>query len=133
GQWRSKMLSEPRHHHEFPMWAGVSEHQWNDWKWQFKNRISTLAQLNSMLSFTTTERNAAERSKELFRLGITPHYATLIDPDDPSCPVRRQAIPQIEELTNLDCETADPLHEDADSPVPGLTHRYPDRVLLLIT
>jgi lysine 2,3-aminomutase len=127
------MLSEPRHRGAFPMWAGASNRQWNDWKWQFKNRITTAGHLGSTFPLTRGERDAAERSRELFRLGITPHYATLIDPDDPSCPIRRQAIPQIEELTSLDCETADPLHEDADSPVPGLTHRYPDRVLLLIT
>lgn len=127
------MLSQPRHHHEFPMWAAISEHQWNDWKWQFKNRISTPAHLNSTLSLSASERDAAARSKEFFRLGVTPHYATLIDPDDPSCPIRRQAIPQIEELTRLDHEMEDPLHEDSDSPVPGLTHRYPDRVLLLVT
>jgi lysine 2,3-aminomutase len=127
------MLSEPRHRAAFPVWAGASDRQWNDWRWQFKNRITTVGQLESAFPLTHSEREAADRSRELFRLGITPHYATLIDPDDPFCPIRRQAIPQIEELTRLDCETADPLHEDTDSPVPGLTHRYPDRVLLLIT
>jgi lysine 2,3-aminomutase len=127
------MLSAPRHRREFSPWAGASEHQWGDWKWQFKNRISTPAQLASVFSLTRSERDAAERSRELFRLGITPHYATMIDPHDPLCPIRLQAIPQIEELTSLDCEMEDPLHEDIDSPVPGLTHRYPDRVLLLVT
>jgi len=127
------MLSQPRRREEFPAWAGVSDEQWGDWKWQFKNRIASPAQLNAAFALTDDEQEAAERSKELFRLGITPHYATLIDPDDPQCPIRLQAIPRVEELTTIDAEMADPLHEDADSPVPGLTHRYPDRVLLLIT
>jgi lysine 2,3-aminomutase len=127
------MLSEPRLRVEFPIWAGATDDQWNDWKWQFRNRISTSAQLNAALALTRSERDAAERSKEFFRLGVTPHYATLIDPDDPFCPIRLQAVPQIEELIRLDHEMADPLNEDADSPAPGLTHRYPDRVLLLVT
>lgn len=127
------MLSEPRLRVEFPMWAGASDDQWNDWKWQFRNRISTSVQLNAGFALTRGEQDAAERSKEFFRLGVTPHYATLIDPDDPFCPIRLQAIPQIEELIRLDHEMADPLNEDADSPAPGLTHRYPDRVLLLVT
>ena len=127
------MLSQPRHRSDFPAWATASDHEWSDWKWQFKNRIATPAQLNAAFALTDSERNAAERSKEFFRLGITPHYATLIDPVDAHCPMRLQAIPHIDELTTLDFEMADPLHEDADSPVPGLTHRYPDRVLLLIT
>jgi len=127
------MLSKPRHRGEFPIWANASEHQWGDWKWQFKNRIATPAQLNSTFSLTSSEHDAAGRSAELFRLGITPHYATMVDPDDPLCPIRLQAIPQIDELSSLDYEMEDPLHEDVDSPVPGLTHRYPDRVLLLVT
>jgi KamA family protein len=127
------MLSEPRLRVEFPMWAGASDDQWSDWKWQFRNRISTSAQLNAGFALTRGEQDAAERSKEFFRLGVTPHYATLIDPDDPFCPIRLQAVPQIEELIRLDHEMADPLNEDADSPAPGLTHRYPDRVLLLVT
>jgi lysine 2,3-aminomutase len=115
------------------MWADVGEDQWNDWRWQFRNRITTPAQLNAAFALSTGEKDAAARLNELFRLGITPYYATLIDPDDPLCPIRRQAVPQTAELTSLECEMEDPLQEDADSPVPGLIHRYPDRVLLLVT
>ena len=87
------MLSQPRHRSDFPAWAAASDYEWNDWKWQFKNRIATPAQLNAAFALTDSERNAAERSKEFFRLGITPHYATLIDPIDARCPMRLQAIP----------------------------------------
>jgi lysine 2,3-aminomutase len=69
----------------------------------------------------------------MFRMGITPHYATLIDPDDRSCPIRLQVIPRMAELTVADYEAPDPLHEDACSPVPGLMHKYPDRALLVAT
>ena len=68
-----------------------------------------------------------------FRVGITPYYASLMDPDDPTDPVRMQAVPTILEMHRSEADDADPLHEDADSPAPGLTHRYPDRVLFLIT
>ncbi|WP_373845712.1 KamA family radical SAM protein, partial [Clostridium sp.] len=68
-----------------------------------------------------------------FRMAITPYYLTLMDPDDPKCPVRMQAIPTINEMHVGSHDFNDPLHEDVDSPVPGLTHRYPDRVLFLIT
>ena len=127
------MLNEPRHRGAFPMWADATDEQWNDWRWQFRNRITTPAQLNAAFRLSDRERDAAARSLEMFRLGITPHYATLIDPDDTSCPIRLQTMPQIEELTRLDYEMQDPLHEDSDSPVPGLTHRHRDRVLLLVT
>ena len=127
------MLNEPRPRGAFPIWADATDEQWNDWRWQFRNRITTPAQLNAAFPLTDREQDAAERSLEMFRLGITPHYATLIDPDDTSCPIRLQTVPQLEELTRLDYEMQDPLHEDSDSPVPGLTHRHHDRVLLLVT
>ncbi len=127
------MLSEPRHRNEFPAWANVDDEQWNDWKWQFKNRVATPVQLNATFPLSPAEHEAAARSTEMFRLGITPHYATLIDPHDERCPIRLQAIPRLEELSIADCETTDSLDEDSHSPTPGLVHRYPDRVLLLVT
>ena len=84
------MLNEPRHRGAFPMWADATDEQWNDWRWQFRNRITTPAQLNAAFRLSDRERDAAARSLEMFRLGITPHYATLIDPDDTSCPIRLQ-------------------------------------------
>jgi lysine 2,3-aminomutase len=127
------MLSQPRDWKTIKLWAGATEAQWDDWKWQFKNRITSPDQLAQAFTLTEEERRAAADSAGLFRLGITPHYATLIDPDDPDCPMRLQAVPKPGELAVADFEMADPLHEDVDSPVPGITHRYPDRVLFLIT
>jgi lysine 2,3-aminomutase len=127
------MLSEPRTRSEFPAWANATECQWNDWKWQFKNRISTPAGLSAAFPLTPGERDAADRSRQFFRFGITPHYATLIDPLDERCPARLQAIPRLDELSVADCEIRDSLNEADHSPVPGLIHRYPDRVLLLVT
>ena len=96
----------------------VTDEQWNDWKWQVKNRIETLDQLKKYIKL---------------RMAITPYYLSLIDPDDPYCPIRRQAIPTAAETFQAPEDLLDPLHEDEDSPTPGLTHRYPDRVLMLIT
>jgi lysine 2,3-aminomutase len=127
------MLSQPRSRVAFPAWAGASDDEWNDWRWQFRNRISTPEQLEAAFPLTRREREAARRSRDLFRLGITPHWATLIDPADDRCPIRLQAIPTLDELTTLPFEHEDPLLEDAHAPVPGLVHRYPDRVLLLVT
>lgn len=127
------MLTKPRHWKDIPLWANATEEQWNDWKWQVSHRVATLDQLRQVVNLTAEEERAIKDSEHLFRLGITPHYATLIDPDDPNCPMRLQAVPKYSELTWADYEMGDPLHEDVDSPVPGLTHRYPDRVLFLIT
>ena len=127
------MLTGARNRAEFPLWRHASDAEWNDWKWQFKNRISSPQQLRHVFPLTRNESEAADRSQHLFRLGITPHYATLIDPADPACPIRAQAVPRLEEMQSASFEREDPLQEDRDSPVPGLVHRYPDRVLLLIT
>jgi len=127
------MLKEPRSHKDIPLWAHAKQEQWNDWKWQVSRRVSNLEQLKQVINITDDEERAIRDSEHLFRLGITPHYATLIDPDDPECPMRLQAVPKYSELEWAEYEMGDPLHEDVDSPVPGLTHRYPDRVLFLIT
>lgn len=127
------MLSKPRDWREIPLWKDATEEQWNDWRWQVSHRITNLEQLKQVVNLTEEEEAAIRDSEHLFRLGITPHYATLIDPDDPNCPMRLQAVPKYAELAWADYEMGDPLHEDVDSPVPGLTHRYPDRVLFLIT
>lgn len=111
----------------------VSDEQWNDWKWQVKNRIETLDQLKKYIKLTPEEEEGVRESLKTLRMAITPYYLSLINPDDPHCPVRKQSIPTGAELHQADADLLDPLHEDEDSPVPGLTHRYPDRVLLLIT
>lgn len=111
----------------------VTDEQWNDWKWQVKNRIETLDQLKKYISLTPEEEEGVKKSLATLRMAITPYYISLINPDNPDCPVRKQAIPTGSETHQAAADLLDPLHEDEDSPVPGLTHRYPDRVLLLIT
>jgi lysine 2,3-aminomutase len=111
----------------------VTDEQWSDWKWQVKNRIVNLEQLRKYIRLTPEEEEGVAQSLKMLRMAITPYYLSLIDPDDPFCPIRKQAIPTIAETHRAEADLLDPLHEDEDSPVPGLTHRYPDRVLFLIT
>lgn len=113
------------------LFSEVSDEDWNNWRWQFKNRISTLEDLKQYIPLTK-EEDDPKILKEL-RMAITPYYLSLIDPHDPYDPIRKQAIPTIHELHISSSDLVDPLHEDVDSPVPGLTHRYPDRVLFLVT
>ena len=115
------------------LFPDVSESEWNDWKWQVRNRIETLEDLKKYINLTEKEEEGVKAATSVLRMGITPYYLTLIDPNNPKCPVRQQAIPTAAELKKSDADLNDPLHEDEDSPVPGLTHRYPDRVLLLVT
>lgn len=112
---------------------GCSEDEWCDWHWQVRNRIQSVEDLDRILALKDEEKRDIGKVLEVFRMGITPYYASLMDPDDPTCPVRRQAIPTIAETVASAADMQDPLDEVADSPVPGLTHRYPDRVLFLIT
>ena len=111
----------------------VSDEQWNDWKWQVKNRIETVEELKKHIKLTEEEEVGIRESLKTLRMAITPYYLSLIDTDDPYDPIRKQSIPTINELYISPDDLQDPLHEDSDSPVPGLTHRYPDRVLFLIT
>ncbi|MGM9864146.1 MAG: lysine 2,3-aminomutase [Lepagella sp.] len=115
------------------MFPGVSDKDWNDWTWQVRNRIETVDQLKKYLKLTEEEEAGIRESLKTLRMAITPYYLSLIDPDDPNDPVRKQAVPSSLELHRASADLEDPLHEDSDSPVPGLTHRYPDRVLMLIT
>jgi lysine 2,3-aminomutase len=111
----------------------VSDAEWNDWRWQIKNRVQDVDTLKKYLSITKEEENALNKSLRLLRMAVTPYYLSLINEDDPDDPIRKQAIPTIAETQTAPEDMSDPLHEDIDSPVPGLTHRYPDRVLLLVT
>lgn len=123
-------MATNRRHELFP---NVTDAQWNDWKWQVKNRIETLEQLKQYITLTPEEENGVKESLKTLRMAITPYYLSLIDPNDPNCPIRKQSVPTIAETHQAGADLLDPLHEDEDSPVPGLTHRYPDRVLFLIT
>ena len=122
-----------RHYSEIKIWENVSEEDWNDWKWQVRNRVTDVDVLREIINLTEQEEKDIGEVLEKFRVGITPYYASLMDPEDPNCPIRMQAVPTIMETHMGESDLEDPLDEDVDSPVPGLTHRYPDRVLFLVT
>ncbi|HAZ66358.1 MAG TPA: lysine 2,3-aminomutase [Opitutae bacterium] len=115
------------------LWSDVPASDWNDWHWQLRNRITTLAQLESKMVLTPEERAGCLFAPSKLALAITPHFFNLIDRDDPHCPIRRQVIPSIEESHIEAGESTDPVGEEKTSPVPGIVHRYPDRVLFLVT
>lgn len=115
-----------------PFWRDVPDEKWSDWRWQMTHRLNTLTELSQLINLTKSERQALAM-EGLFRVDITPYFASLIDPDDPSCPIRRQVIPTDTEIVPFENMMRDSLAEDRDSPVPGLVHRYPDRVLMLVT
>ncbi len=115
-----------------PKWYNVPDEKWFDWRWQLANRLNSVEELNEVIHLTDSEKKALT-TKDLFRVDITPYFASLIDPDDPNCPVRRQVIPTARELEKFESQMEDSLAEDRHSPVPGLVHRYPDRVLFLVT
>jgi lysine 2,3-aminomutase len=115
-------------------WKDVPEASWNDWHWQLRNRITTLEQLERLMPPLTPEEHAGTLlANSKLALAITPYFFNLIDPADEKCPIRRQVIPRIEETNTAPWEMSDPCGEDEHSPVPGLVHRYPDRVLFLVT
>jgi lysine 2,3-aminomutase len=111
----------------------ASANEWNDWRWQMRHRIKTLQTLETILHLSADERSAILRRKGSLPVGITPYYASLLDLDDPCQPLRRTVVPVNHEYIRLPEEAHDPLGEDAHSPVPGIVHRYPDRVLFLLT
>ena len=111
----------------------AGEELWNDWRWQMRSRITTADELARILPLSRSESSTLRRSLNSLRMAITPYYASLIDRNDPECPIRKQAIPSLKETLIAQTDLLDPLHEDVDSPVPGLTHRYPDRCILLVT
>ena len=115
------------------VWGGVPEELWNDWHWQQRERITRLEQLERVIQVTPEERRAAVETEAEFRMGITPYYAALMDPGDPRCPIRLQSVPSPGELNIVASDREDPLAEERDMPVPGVTHRYPDRVLFYTT
>lgn len=131
---RSEALLKEFRSHGRGFWQGVSEADWNDWRWQLKNRITTLEQLQRLMPTLTPEEFAGTQfANQKLSLAITPYFFNLIDPASENCPIRRQMIPRIEETHTASWEMSDPCGEDSHSPVPGLVHRYPDRVLFLVT
>jgi lysine 2,3-aminomutase len=114
------------------LWADVPDQQWNDWRWQLTHRLNTVEDFARVIRLTPEEM-AGFSSPGHFRVDVTPYFASLMDADNPNCPIRRQVVPTVHELAPFEAEMADSLAEDAHSPVPGLVHRYPDRVLMLVT
>jgi lysine 2,3-aminomutase len=115
-------------------WSDVPEPQWNDWRWQLQHRITTVEQLQRLMPTLSPEEYAgATLANHKLALAITPYFFNLIDPADENCPIRWQVIPRVEETHTAPWEMLDPCGEDSHSPVPGLVHRYPDRVLFLVT
>jgi lysine 2,3-aminomutase len=117
-------------HRYFPK---ATEENWNDWRWQLRHRITTLKQLETMFQLSDNERKGFQFQNTALPLAITPYYASLIDPENPDQPIRRGMIPVASELLVSPGEARDPLGEDGHSPVKGIVHRYPDRVLFLVT
>ncbi len=111
----------------------ISAEDWNDHRWQLKHSVKSLPELERHLNLSQEERGGVLLTGNKLAMAITPHFFNLIDRDDPECPIRRQIIPRIEESWENEDEMADPCGEDSHMPVPGLVHRYPDRVLFLVT
>lgn len=111
--------------------ATISDRDWNDWRWQARNRIRRLEQFAQMLSLSDSERIGLSQGGSMLPVGVTPYYMSLLDADNPDQALRRTVVPRAEEFLRSPGEADDPLGEDGHSPVPGLVHRYPDRVLLL--
>ena len=115
------------------LWQHIPASDWRDWIWQLKNRITTTEQLERLMTLTPEEKAGCDHANQKLALAITPYFFNLIDRDDPHCPIRKQVIPRAGELVVSEGEMLDSLDEDGHSPVPGLVHRYPDRVLFLVT
>jgi lysine 2,3-aminomutase len=115
------------------LWANVPAKDWNDWTWQLRNRITTLAQLEQLMTLSPDEKEGCLFAAHKLSLAITPYFFNLIDTKNPECPIRKQVIPNIKESYIAPGESSDPVGEEGTMPVPGIVHRYPDRVLFLVT
>jgi lysine 2,3-aminomutase len=111
----------------------ISEKDWNDWKWQFRHRITTVEELAGYIPLTAKEQGQINLVIKRYPFTVTPYYLSLIHPEDPNDPIKKQAVPCFDEITMADMGEEDPLEEKRDSVVPGLVHRYPDRVLMVLT
>ncbi|HHX76857.1 MAG TPA: glutamate 2,3-aminomutase [Firmicutes bacterium] len=110
----------------------ATEEDWQDWHWQIRNRITDVDTLSRFLNLTRREKEEIAEVGKHYRWATSPYYLSLMDPDDPACPVRLQAIPSIKELHD-DYGTADPMAEEFTSPAPRITRRYPDRLIINVT
>ncbi|MBN2097750.1 MAG: lysine 2,3-aminomutase [Candidatus Omnitrophica bacterium] len=115
------------------LWPDVTEELWEDWHWQLKNRITSFEQLKQIMTLAEEEEHGIRGAQGRLSMAITPYFASLLDPQRPHCPLRRQCVPVDREFYVSPFDMIDPCGEDKDSPVPGIVHRYPDRILLLVT
>ena len=115
------------------LWADVPDEDWNNWVWQLQNRLTNLDQLDQHLDLTPEERKGCLLADNKLALAITPFFFNLIDRNNPDCPIRKQVVPRAEEMSISAEERLDPVGEEENSPTPGIVHRYPDRVLFLVT
>lgn len=118
---------------DMPLFSSVGPEEWGDWRWQMRHAIRDVETLGKIIPLQEGEKKDLKRVLERFRMAITPYYAALMDRDYPLCSIRLQAVPSPRELESDVDDLEDPLSEDRDSPTPGLTHRYPDRVLFMVT
>ncbi|HPW45195.1 MAG TPA: KamA family radical SAM protein [bacterium] len=125
--------NDPKYYRRIKLWKDVSPEDWNSRSWQLKNLVTDVDTLSKVVDLSPGERSDIEKTLKQSKLQLTPYYISLIDDKNPECPIRLQAIPKIEELDTCAGDLLDPLAEDADSPVPRLVHRYPDRVLFLVS
>jgi lysine 2,3-aminomutase len=130
---RDGSVTGGRNFKDIPLWKTITAKEWNDWRWQLRNRITSVDQLKQVVEMTKEEEDLVNSSLKSLRMAITPYYASLMDPTDRNCPIRKRAIPTGQETQISKEDMEDPLHEDIESPVHGVTHRYPDRILFMIT
>jgi lysine 2,3-aminomutase len=128
-----RTTKRPRDYQQISLYKDTNPLDWEDWHWQIKHRISTKEELQQVIKLSPEEELGIKNANGRLSVAITPYWATLMDPEDPNCPIRRQAVPVAAESLVSPHEMVDPCAEDRDSPVPHLVHRYPDRVLLLAT
>jgi lysine 2,3-aminomutase len=133
GRRESFPVSKPVRAFQKRYFPDVAPQDWNDWRWQLRHRIKSLAELERLFVLSEDERAAVLAHRGALPVGITPYYASLMDRENPQDPLRRTHIPVGQEYIRLPGEADDPLGEDHDAAVPGLIHRYPDRVLFLAT
>lgn len=114
-------------------WSHVDDDDWMDWRWQMRNRIRSKTEVEKFLKLSKDEISGLDYAYKRLSFAITPYFFNLIDPNDPSCPIRRQVIPHKEESHFANEEVWDPVGEETNMPVPCIVHKYPDRVLFLVT
>ena len=122
-----------RSYSDIPLFKDVTEAEWNDYHWQLRNRLHTTDDFAGVLNLSNQQRAELDACMGRFRVSVTPYYASLMDPDDHACPIRMQGVPSPAELIIRHEDVRDAVSEDVDSPTPRITHRYPDRVLFVVT